>query len=273
MKTTAITPPRGLRAEDLRELWEHAGILFFLAWRDVKVRYAQAILGMAWAVIQPLGLVLVFTVFFGRLAKIPSGDVPYYLFSMCAVIPWTLFSQGVNAACTSLVGNRALVTKVYFPRAYLPAAAVISPLADFVPSMAILLALLVGNGWAPTGAQMAVAPLCLILCLLASMGLALWTSAAYAFFRDMRYLVTFALSLLIFVSPVVYPTAMVPKPWQAVYQLNPMVGVIDGFRWSLLGLGTAPWESIGISAAVGALLCLSGMALFHRLEGTLAEHV
>lgn len=273
MKTTSIRPPHGVGAEDLRELWRHRDLLFFLAWRDVKIRYKQALLGMAWAVIQPLGMVLVFTVFFGGLAKIPSGDAPYYLFSMCAVIPWVLFQQGVSNACSSLVANRPLVTKVYFPRIYLPASLVLSPLVDFTPSMAILIGFIAGGGLLPPPAHWAVAFLCLVLCLAASLSIGLWTSAAYAFFRDIRFLVAFGLSLLVFVSPVVYPTAMVPREWQLVYQLNPMVGVIDGFRWALLGLGSAPWMSIAESAAVSALLLLSGLVVFYRLDGTLAEKI
>lgn len=273
MKTTTITPPAGLRWADLAEAWGQRELLYFLAWRDVKIRYKQALFGLAWAVIQPIGMMVIFTVFFHRLAGIGPRGVPYMLFSLAAVTPWVLFSQGVNLACSSLVANRALVTKVYLPRILLPASCVLSPLVDFVPSLAVLAAMLAYFRVMPPAGGLLMAPLCLVLCVTAALGIGLWTATAYAFFRDIRYLVTFGLSLLIYVSPVVYSTDMVPARWRFVYELNPMVGVIDGFRWSLLGIGTPPWEALGVSAAVSLAFLLSGLVFFYRLEATMAEQV
>lgn len=273
MKTTTITPPAGLGWADLRDAWEHRELLYFLAWRDVKVRYKQAVLGVAWAVLQPFGMMLILTVVFHRMAGIDASGVPYPLFSMAALTPWLLFSQGVNLACASLVANHPLVTKVYLPRILLPISCVLSPLVDFASSIAVLAALMAYFKVSPSAPGLALAPLCVLLCILASLGVGLWTATAYAYFRDIRYLVTFGLSMLIYVSPVIYPTDRVPIRWRWLYELNPLVGVIDGFRWSLLGVGPPPGFALAVSAGVTLALLLSGLIVFYRFEPALAEKV
>lgn len=269
---TLIQPPRRRVPIDLAELWEYRELLFFLIWRDVKVRYKQTVLGAAWAVIQPLITMLVFSVFFGRLAKIPSDGLPYPLFSYSALVPWTFFATGLAQSSNSLVGAANLIRKIYFPRLVVPVSTVLAGLVDFTLAFAVLLVMMPFYGYLPTPAVLFL-PALLVLALVTALGAGLWLSALNVQFRDVRYTVPFLVQIWLFATPIAYPSSMLDEPWHMLYALNPMVGVVEGFRWALLGTDTRPGPMIAISALTSVALLVSGAYYFRRMERHFADIV
>lgn len=272
LPVTIIRPSRGWLSLKLRDLWEYRELLYFLAWRDVKVRYKQAALGVAWAVLQPLLTMVIFSVIFGQLAKLPSDGVPYPVFSFAALLPWQLFAGALQRAGTSLVGNSNLLTKVYFPRLVIPISAVLAGLVDFAISFLVLFGLMLYYGIAPTWAVLAL-PLFVLLALLTALAVGLWLSALNVQYRDVQHLIPFLVQAWLYASPVAYSLALIPDgKWRAVYALNPLVGVIQGFRWALLG-GSPPDVLAAVSIAMVALLLVTGLFYFRRMEKTFADVV
>jgi lipopolysaccharide transport system permease protein len=269
--TVIICPPRKWVPVDARELWEYRELIYFFAWRDVKLRYKQTGLGIAWAVIQPLFLVVLFSLFFGRLANIPSEGVPYPLFSLAALLPWTLFAEGMSRSTLSLVSNAHILTKVYFPRLVMPVSSIISPLVDFMVAFGILLVMMVYYGFVPT-VNIIFLPLLIIFAMITSLAVGIWLSALNVQYRDFQYTVPFLIQIWLFASPVVYPASMVPESWQSLYALNPMAGVIEGFRWALLGTNP-PTTMILVSLGMVLVLLVSGVFYFRRMEQYFADIV
>jgi lipopolysaccharide transport system permease protein len=269
--TLVIRPPRKWVPVDLHELWAYRELIAAFTLRDVKLRYKQTGLGIAWAVLQPLLTMVIFTIFFGGLAHIPSDGVPYPLFVLAALLPWTLFSDGLTRSTTSMVTNSTIMTKVYFPRLIMPLASIISPLVDFTVSFIILLAMMVYYGFAPT-LNVVFLPLFILLALATSLGVGLWLSALNVKYRDFQYTVPFLIQIWMFASPVVYSSSLVPASLRVWYGLNPMAGVIEGFRWALLGTG-APSAMVLVSVGMVILLLVSGMFYFRRMEQYYADIV
>ena len=267
-----IAPTKGWVSLRLRELWEYRELLYFLVWRDVKVRYKQTVLGAAWAIIQPLFTMAVFSLFFGRLAKIPSDGIPYPIFSYAALVPWTFFAQGLNQASNSLVGGANLLKKVYFPRLAMPIATVLSGVIDFALAFIVLIGMMLVYGIMPTINTLWL-PLFLLLALITSLGAGLWLSAMNVQFRDVRYTVPFITQFWMFATPIVYPSSLLPEPWRTLYGINPMAGVVEGFRWALLGTDTAPGPIIIVSSLAALMLLVSGAFYFRRMEKTFADVV
>jgi len=253
----------------LREVWQARELLYFLVWRDVKVRYKQTVLGIGWSVLQPFLTMVVFTIFFGRLAKVPSDGVPYPVFSLAALVPWTYFATAASNGSSSLVGNQHLVAKVYFPRVLVPLAAVLMPAVDLAASFGMLMVLMVWYHVVPTPAIVAL-PLYAVLGALTAFAVTLWTSALSVRYRDARYVLPFLIQIWLFVSPVAYPASMVPDRWRFVYALNPMATVIEGFRSSLLGTPSPGAMAIIAVAAVAAALT-AGIAYFRSVEGSIVD--
>ena len=267
-----IEPSRGWAPIRLRELWDYRELLYFLTWRDIKVRYKQTVLGAAWAIIQPFFTMVVFSLFFGRLANMPSDGIPYPIFSYAALVPWTFFAHGLSQSSNSLVGSANLIRKVYFPRLVVPIASVVSGVVDFVLAFVILLGMMLYFGIVPT-INVIWLPLLLLLSFVTAMGVGLWLSAMNVQFRDVRYAVPFLTQFWLFATPVAYSSSLLPQPWRTLYGLNPMVGVVEGFRWALLGAETAPGPIILISALVAVGLMVSGAFYFRRVEKTFADVV
>jgi lipopolysaccharide transport system permease protein len=271
-EVTWIRASRGWSVPDLRELWRYRELLYFLVWRDVKVRYKQTALGAAWAVIQPVFMMLVFSLFFGRLAKMPSDDVPYPLFVYCALLPWQLFAFSLLESSNSLVANERLITKVYFPRLVVPLAAVITSLADFLISFCVLLGMMAYYRVGPTWNVLAV-PLLVFLALLTALSVGLWLSALNVQYRDVRYTIGFLTQLWLFATPVAYSASLIPERWRALYGLNPMAGVVEGFRWALLGKSRSPGPMLAVSVVIVLLILVGGLYYFRRMEATYADVV
>jgi lipopolysaccharide transport system permease protein len=267
-----IAPSVGWVSLKLHELWEYRELLYFLVWRDIKVRYKQTVLGIGWAVIQPLLTMAVFSVFFGRLAKIPSDGVPYPIFSYAALVPWTFFAHGLNHAANSLVGSANLIKKIYFPRLVVPISSVISGIVDFVLAFTVLLGMMLYYGIVPT-INLLWIPLLLLLALATSLGVGLWFSAMNVQFRDVRYVMPFLTQLWLFATPIAYPSSLLAEPWRTLYGLNPLVGVVEGFRWALLGTDTAPGHLIVVSVLITLVLLVGGAFYFRRMEKTFADVV
>ncbi|MET0400006.1 MAG: ABC transporter permease [Longimicrobiaceae bacterium] len=271
-EVTWIHASKGWSIPDLRELWRYRELLYFLVWRDVKVRYKQTALGAAWAILQPFATMLVFSLFFGRLASMPSDGVPYPAFAYAALVPWTLFANGLTLATQSLVQGQNLLRKVYFPRLAVPLAAVLSGLVDFALAFAVLLGMLAYFGIVPGARVLWVLPM-LLLALVTSLGVGLWLSALNVRFRDVGYVLPFLVQFWLFATPVAYPSSLLEEPWRTVYGLNPMVGVVEGFRWALLGTRTAPGGALLVSALAAAALLASGAVHFRRMERGFADVV
>ena len=269
---TRIVPSKGWASLRLEDLWEYRELLYFLTWRDILVRYKQTILGAAWAIIQPLFTMMVFSLFFGRLAKIPSDDIPYPIFSYAALVPWTFFSNTLNKASNSLVSNAALIKKVYFPRLAIPVAAVLSGVVDFVLAFLVLLGMMVFYGMVPT-MHVFWLPCLLVLALATSLGVGLWLSAMNVQFRDVHYTVPFLTQFWLFATPIAYPSSLLSEPWRTLYGINPMVGVVEGFRWALLGTETRPGLMIIVSSLTALALLIGGAYYFRRMEKTFADVV
>jgi len=256
----------------LRELWDYRELLYFLTWRDIKVRYKQTVLGAIWVVIQPLFMMLVFSLFFGRLARVPSDGVPYPVFTFCALLPWQLFAHALTESSNSLVGNQNLITKVYFPRLVVPISAVLGGLVDFAIAFVMLLVLMVIYGIVP-GWQIVFVPALVLLAVMAALGVGLWLSALNVQYRDVRYTINFMVQFWLFATPVAYPSSIVPEKWRLLYGLNPMVGVVDGFRWALLGKPDSLGLPLLISIVVVLMLLVGGLYYFRRLEQQFADIV
>jgi len=267
-----IQPTSGWVPLNLGDLWEYRELLYFLTWRDIKVRYKQTVFGVAWAVIQPLFMMLIFTIFFGRLARIPSDGLPYPIFAYTALLPWQLFSRALTDASTSLVTNERLITKVYFPRLLVPASAVLASLVDFSIAFVLLLGMMFFYGIAPTAAVWTL-PLFILLALMSALGIGFWLSALNAIYRDVRYTLPFLTQLWLFATPVVYPASLVPERWRLLYGLNPMTGVVEGFRWALLGKGGGIEPMLAVSVIVILVTFIGGLYYFRRMERTLADVV
>jgi lipopolysaccharide transport system permease protein len=271
LSVVVIEPRHGWRHLGLAELWARRELMYFFVWRDVKVRYKQTFFGALWAIIQPFMLMVVFSLFLGRISGIAPAGVPYPLFAFVGLVPWTLFSQSLVGSSMSLVEASDLIQKVYFPRLLLPIAAIGSYLLDFVIAMAVLGLLMLYFGVLPSPAVLWVIPLT-ALAVTTSSAVGIWLSAVNVRYRDVRYAVPFLVQLWLFASPVAYSLDLVPADWQALYQLNPMAGVIEGFRWALLGQGAPPpIRAVVISAVVTAFILLAGLAYFRRVERTFAD--
>ena len=267
-----LEPPHGWLNLRLRELWEFRELLFFLIWRDIKVRYKQTMLGATWAVLQPLMTMFVFSIIFGKLGKLPSNGIPYPVFTFAALLPWQLFSRALSDASVSLIGNQNMVTKIYFPRIFLPSASVLGGLLDFGISFIILLILMFFYGIPVTWAILAV-PLFLALCLMTALAVGLWLSALNVRYRDVKYITPFLLQFWMYASPVAYSSSLIPEQWRFLYGLNPMAGVVEGFRWALLGQPISVSSFLPISILAVVLLFLSSLFYFQRMELTFADVV
>lgn len=267
-----IEPPRGWFQLRLHEVWEYRELLYFFVWRDVKVRYKQTLVGIAWVVLQPLLTMAVFTLFFGKLAKLPSQGLPYPVFYFAALVPWMYFSYSLQGATNVVVENQRVITKVYFPRLVLPVSAVLSGLVDFAIGFIALLGVTLAFGIHPGLAALWL-PVFLLLAIFTALGVGLWMSALNALYRDVRYIMPFVAQFWMFASPVAYPSSLVPERWGWLYGLNPMAGVIDGFRWALTGHGQPPGPVLSVSAAMVAVVLLGGLFFFQRMESTVADRV
>jgi lipopolysaccharide transport system permease protein len=272
-ETIRLQPTRGFsRVLSPHELWRYRELAAQIALRDITVRYRQTALGAAWAVLQPIGFMVVFSLIFGNVAGISSDGLPYPLFSLSALVPWTFFSTAILLGSDSLVANSALVSKIYFPRIFMPAGILVAGCVDMAISLVILLAIVLIWGYVPSPAILTL-PLLIAIALAAALGVSTALSAINVRYRDVRYIVPFAIQLWLFVSPVVYPSSSIDEPWRTLSAINPMVGVIEGFRWATLGTGNAPWDLIGISAASACALLLAGLAYFDRVERSFADFV
>jgi homopolymeric O-antigen transport system permease protein len=267
---THIEPLRGWISLELGGLWAYRELLYFLAWRDVKVRYKQTVLGGAWAILQPFLTMLVFSLFFGKLAGVPSDGIPYPIFSYAALVPWQFFAGGLSRSSDSLVDSADLIRKVYFPRLVVPVAAVLPGAVDFVLAFTVLLAMMLFYRIVPT-ANVIWLPALLLLAFVAALGVGLWLSALNVQFRDVRYIVPFLVNAWMFATPIAYPSSLLDEPWRTLYGINPMAGVVEGFRWALLGADTAPGPMILVSTAVAIGLLVSGAYYFRRMERAFAD--
>ncbi len=270
--TIRIEPPRGLFELRLREVWAYRELLYFFVWRDVKIRYKQTAIGILWVVLQPVLNMLVFTLFFGHLAKLPSDGLPYPVFYFAALVPWTYFAYALQMTTNVVVDNQRLITKVYFPRLILPISAALSGLVDFGIGFVVLALFTVAYGIRPTLAALWL-PALLALAFFTALGVGLWLSALNALYRDVRYVTPFLMQFWLFACPVIYPSTVIPPRWRWLYGLNPMAGVIDGFRWAITGRGHAPGLLLLVSSAAVALVVLGGLFFFNRMETAVADRV
>lgn len=271
-RSFVIEPPRRWEGINLREIWAYRELLYFLTWRDVKVRYKQTAIGVAWAVLQPLLTMVVFSVIFGALIRVPSDGLPYPVFVYVALLPWNFFAAAMTRASSSLVNDASLITKVYFPRLLLPVSAVLSMTLDFGVAFVILLAMMGWYGIVP-GVALLTLPLFLLLAFTTALGCGLWLSALNVRYRDIAYVTPFLIQIWFFITPVAYPSSIIPERWRALYGLNPMAGVVEGFRWALLDTATAPGATIVVSTAVVVVLFLGGVFCFRRMEHGFADVV
>ncbi len=269
---TVIRPRQGLLNLDLRSVWQYRELLYFLIWRDLKVRYKQAAIGAAWAVLQPLVALLIFTAVFGYFAKLPSDGVPYPVFALVALLPWTYFAEALRRGATGLVDDSDLIRKIYFPRLVIPLAMVVAPAVDLAISFTLLVALMAWYGIAPTG-NIVFLPLLLFLSLLLALSLALWLGPINVRFRDIKHTLPFVIQVWMYASPVVYPASMVPEEWRSLYSLNPMVGVIEGFRWALLDTSAPDFRALGIGVLIVAGLLFGGLILLCQTKILASDHV
>lgn len=265
-----VIRPSGRVSLNLGELWERRELVYFLTWRDIKVRYKQTVLGASWAILQPVLVMVVFSVVFGRLAEIPSDGIPYPIFAFAALVPWTLFSNGLSHASNSLVDNKSLLTKIYFPRLALPIASAGASVVDFVLAFGVLLLMMVYYGRWPTVAVLWL-PCLLALALTTLLGASFWLAAVNVQYRDVRHALPFITQVWLFATPIAYPSSLLSEPWRTLFGVNPMAGVVEGFRWALLGTATKPGPMIAVSAAVSVALLVSGAFYFRRMERIFAD--
>ena len=270
IQTRIIEPRSGWRLIDVRELWDYRDLFYFLTWRDIKVKYAQSVLGVGWAIIQPVFFMIVFTIVFGKLAKVGSDGVPYPVFSFAALVPWVFFSTAVVDGSDSLVRNANMLSKVYFPRLVMPMASVIAKLVDFGIALILLFAIMAWYRSAPSVWALAL-PLLILLMVLTAAGLGMWFTALAIQYRDIKYAMGFMVQLAMYASPVVYPASLIPEQYRLIYALNPMVGVIEGFRSALLSTNPMPWDLIGVGAITAAFIAIGGAFYFRRMERIFAD--
>jgi lipopolysaccharide transport system permease protein len=269
---TIVKPSKGWVSLKLGELSEYRELIYFLTWRDIKVRYKQTVLGAAWAIIQPFFTMVVFSLFFGKLAKVPSDGIPYPIFAYAALVPWHFFANGINQSANSLVGNANLIRKVYFPRLVIPLSSVISGVVDFVLAFIVLVGMMLFYGILPT-TKIIWLPFLLMLTFVSALGVGLWLAAMNVQFRDVGYTVPFLVQFWLFATPIAYPSSLLSEPWLTLFGINPMVGVVEGFRWALLGTDTAPGPIVAVSALVALALLVGGTFYFRRMEKTFADVV
>lgn len=267
-----LQPSTGWQALNLAELWRFRELLYFLSWRDIKVRYKQTALGALWAILQPFLTMVVFSVFFGRLAKVPSDGMPYPLFAYTALLPWMFFANGLSHSSNSLVQSAGMLKKVYFPRLIVPMSSILSGVVDFAFAFVVLIALMLWYGVMPT-IRIIWLPLLLLLAILTSFGVGLWLSAINVQFRDVRYTIPFITQFWLFATPIAYPSSLLSEPWRTLYGVNPMVGVVEGFRWALLGAQGLPSSMILLSAGMTCTLLVTGLFYFRRMERSFADIV
>jgi lipopolysaccharide transport system permease protein len=269
---TRIEASSGWVSLKLGELWAYRELLFFFVWRDIKVRYKQTVMGVSWAIIQPFFTMVIFSLFFGRLAKVPSDDLPYPIFSYAALVPWTFFANALTQASNSLVVGANMIKKIYFPRLTMPIATVLAGVVDFVLAFVVLMGMMLFYGLTPT-INVLWLPAFLLMALVTSLGVGLWLSALNVQFRDVRYAVPFLTQAWLFATPIAYPSSLLPEFWRPFYGLNPMVGVVEGFRWALLGTDTAPGPIVAVSAFMALVFLVSGAFYFRRMEKSFADVV
>lgn len=267
-----IRPPKGWMSIGFRDLWEYRELLYFLTWRDIKVRYKQTALGAAWAIIQPFFMMVVFSLFFGKLGKMPSDGIPYPIFVYCALLPWQLFAHSLSESSNSLVANERLITKVYFPRLVVPISAVLGGVVDFLIAFVILLGMMAYYRITPTVAIVTL-PLFLLLTVATALAVGLWLSALNVKYRDVRYTIGFLTQFWLFATPVAYSSSLVPERWRALFGLNPMAGVVEGFRWALLGKSEGPGALLMVSIIAVIVLLIGGLYYFRRMESEFADVV
>jgi homopolymeric O-antigen transport system permease protein len=278
---TASLPPETIRLQATRgfsrvlapsELWRYRDLALQIAVRDITVRYRQTMLGGAWAILQPIGFMVVFSLFFGQLAGVASDGLPYALFSLAALVPWTFFSNALLLGSDSLVSNSALVSKIYFPRIFMPVGIAAAGFVDLAISFVILIVIAIIWGYVPSIEVLAI-PLLVVIATAAALGVSSALSAVNVRYRDVRYIVPFAIQMWLFASPVAYPSSLLDEPWRTISAVNPMVGVVEGFRWAVLGTPSSPWAQIGVSAASALVLLIGGLAYFDRVERRFADYV
>ena len=268
-----IKPPKGWEILNLRDLWMYRELIYFMTWRDIKVRYKQTALGASWAILQPFMLMVVFSIFFGNLAKVPSDGLPYPIWSYAGLLPWNLFSGALSIASRSLVTNRAMITKVYFPRIILPISSILGGLVDFMIAFVILIFMMIFYGIHAT-TNVWTLPLFLLLALVTALGASLWLSALNVLYRDVGYVLPFLTQFWLFITPIAYPTSMIPESYKLLYALNPMTGVVEGFRWALLGVqDSAPGPMLAVSSTIAVFILISGIIYFRRMERQFADMV
>ncbi len=271
--TIYIKPSTGLAALNLRDLWVYRELVFFMIWRELKVRYKQTLLGAAWAIIQPVMTMLVFNFLFGKVAKVPTDGIPYPIFAYSALLPWGLFTTALNQASRSLTSNHNMISKIYFPRLVLPISSVLAGLVDFAISFVILIGLMIYYKITPTWTALWALPFFLLLTILTALGVALWLSAINVKYRDVNYALPFLTQFWMFITPVAYSAKIISDRWQLVYSLNPMAGVVNGFRWALLGSGSGPDAALWVSVAISMLVLVGGLFYFRNMERTFADTI
>jgi lipopolysaccharide transport system permease protein len=267
---TDIRPDRGWLDLDLGAVWRFRELLQVLVMRDLQVLYKQALLGAGWAVLQPLFAVLIFSIIFGFIVRMPSEGVPYPLFAFAGVLPWTYFAEAVRRSGVGLVTDSELVRKIYFPRLIMPLANVVSPLVDFCIAFVVLLIVMAFYGIAPN-VKMLIIPLLMVVAALLALSIGLWLAPINVRFRDIKHTLPFMIQIWMYASPIVYPLSLVPEQWQMLYSLNPMVGVIEGFRWAVFGQGAPNFMALGMSAVIIVILMAGGLIFFRRMERTFAD--
>ncbi len=265
-----IQPTKGWTSLKMNEVWDHRELISIFVWRDLKVRYRQTVIGILWAVLQPFLTMVIFSVFFGRLAGIPSDGIPYPIFSYAALVPWTFFANSISQSSSSMVGNADMIKKIYFPRLTMPLASIFGGLVDFILAFIILLGMMLFYGYYPTINTLWL-PFFILLAMMTAIGVGLWLGAMNVKYRDVRYMVPFIIQAWLFATPVAYPSSLLSEPWRTLYGLNPMASVVEGFRWALLGTDTAPGSMVAVSFVVSCLLLLSGVYYFRRMEKTFAD--
>ena len=271
--TIYIKPTTGLAALNLRDLWVYRELVFFMIWRQLKVRYKQTALGALWAIIQPLMTMIVFNFIFGNVAKVPTDNIPYPIFSYTALLPWGLFTTALNQASRSLTTNQNMVTKIYFPRLVLPISSVLAGLVDFAIAFVILIGLMFYYGVTPAWNVLWTLPFFLLLSIIVALGVSLWLSAINVQYRDVNYALPFITQFWLFITPVAYSASVISEKWQLVYSLNPMAGVVNGFRWALLGAGTGPDLALWVSVIISLVILVSGLFYFRNMERTFADTI
>jgi lipopolysaccharide transport system permease protein len=272
LKELVIRPSKGWVSLNLGDLWRYRELVFFLTWRDISVRYKQTVLGIAWVVLQPFFTMVIFSLVFGLLGKLPSDGLPYPIFTYTALLPWQLFAYSLAESGNSLVANQNLITKVYFPRIVIPISATLGGLVDFAIAFVLLLGMMLFYGIRPTAAVWTL-PLFLLLALVTALGAGLWLSALNVQYRDVRYTIPFLVQFWMYASPVAYSSTLIPEQWRALYGINPMAGVVEGFRWALLGAGKAPGTLLIVSVIASLVLFITGLIYFRRMERTFADKV